>query len=180
MSDKNPVGRPSEYKPEYCKMAEVFCRKGATDKELGELFGVSDTTINNWKNQHPEFLASLKNGKDIADNEVEKALYKRALGYKTTEKTVYKTKKRKNEPEHVEYDDDGELVEPLKETPPIDELEISRVDEKEKDVAPDTTAGIFWLKNRRPDQWRDRREHKHEGSVEVKTIEQLVKDKEGK
>ena len=74
-------GRPSGYKPEYSEQAFKLCLLGATDKDLGDFFGVSETTINNWKLREPNFVESLKNGKMQADANVACSLYKRALGY---------------------------------------------------------------------------------------------------
>lgn len=74
------VGRPSLYKPEYADQALRLCLLGATDAELGEFFGVSETTVNNWKQAHPEFLVSLRAGKQDADSQVAKALYDKAKG----------------------------------------------------------------------------------------------------
>ncbi len=123
------VGRPSKYDPAFCDLAEKFCKLGATDVQLAEFFEVSEQTLNTWKHEHPEFLESLKKGKAIADAEVASKLFHRATGY-----------------EHPEVH-----VSNYQGT--ITKTELTR------HYAPDTTAGIFWLKNRRPDLWRDRVEH---------------------
>ncbi len=101
---------------------------GATDKDLADFFGVSETTINNWKNEHPKFLESIKEGKELADSNVAKSLYERANGYSHPDVHV------------SNYQGDVTLTELTKHYPP------------------DTTAGIFWLKNRQPGKWRDRKE----------------------
>jgi hypothetical protein len=62
-------------------MAKEIAKLGATDKDLARIFGVSDATIDNWKARHPDFLGSLKDGKEEADNRVERSLYTRAVGY---------------------------------------------------------------------------------------------------
>ena len=77
-------GRPTKWRPEYAGQAKVACRLGATDKDLAELFGVCEQTINVWKESQPEFLESLK-AKELSDSLVEQALYKRALGAKVKE-----------------------------------------------------------------------------------------------
>ena len=124
-----PAGRPSEYDPDKTpKQAKKACLMGATDKDLADFFSVSETTINNWKIQHPEFLESIKEGKDVADAKVAKSLYERALGYEHPEVHV------------SNYQGKITLTDLTKRYPP------------------ETTAGIFWLKNRQPDKWRDRRE----------------------
>lgn len=123
------MGRPSSYKPEYAARAAELCVNGATEAELAAEFGVSITTLRNWKAVHGEFLASLKLNKEAADHRVEVSLYQRAMGY-----------------EHEEVDIrviNGELVQT-----PITKF-----------YPPDTTAAIFWLKNRKSAEWRDRHEH---------------------
>jgi hypothetical protein len=120
------VGRPSSYKPEYAKMAKHVAKLGATDADLARIFGVSDATIDNWKAQHPDFLGSLKAGKEEADARVERSLYSRAVGYSFNSEKIFCNK-------------DGE---------------VTRVPIVEH-VPPDVTAQIFWLKNRDPARWRD-------------------------
>ena len=121
------VGRPSSYKPEYAKMAFYLCKLGATDADLAEAFGVSVVTIDNWKIKfRDEFLGSLKAGKEEADSLVVRSLYARATGYSYDAVKIFHTK-------------DGKIV---------------KVPYTEH-VPPDVTACFFWLKNRRPEQWRD-------------------------
>jgi len=136
---KKRTGRPSAFKPEYVKLAERFCLLGATDKDLAAAFGVSEVTINAWKKLHPEFLKSLKAGKEEADAAVANSLYRRALGYSHRAVKIL-TVAQGN---HM-----GSTVE---EVPYIERY------------PPDTTAAIFWLKNRRPDLWRDKQDLEHTG-----------------
>lgn len=141
MSDehvKHAGGRPTKYKPEYAKQASVACSVlGATDKDLADLFDVSQSTIDNWKIEHPEFLGSIKKGKEILDSQVEHSLYQRAMGYETYEdKTVYNN-------------GESHIVRVVKQHPP------------------DTTACIFWLKNRRPAQWRDKQEIEMDNKIHI-------------
>ncbi len=121
-------GRPSSYDDAYAEQALKLCRLGATDKELGDFFGVSEQTINAWKTKHPKFLESLKEGKQMADAEVAHKLYRRATGY--SHEAVKIVANANTGQEHIV---------PFTEHYP-----------------PDTTACIFWLKNRRPDLWRDK------------------------
>jgi hypothetical protein len=74
-------GRPSKYKADYAAQARKACETGFTDKDLADLFGVSRSTINLWKLENKEFSAALKIGKEKADDQVERSLYYRALGY---------------------------------------------------------------------------------------------------
>ena len=118
------AGRPTKYKAEYAKQASKLCALGATDRDLADFFEVTVSTINLWKVSHKAFSDSLKQGKNPADDRVEMSLYHRAIGYSHEEDDIRVI--------------DGEIVI----TPMI------------KHYPPDTTAGIFWLKNRRPEQWR--------------------------
>lgn len=139
------VGRPTKYKPEYKEQAYKLCLLGATDADIANFFDISEATLNNWKIEHPDFLESIKNGKVHADATVAESLYKRANGY-----------------EHEDVDIkmyEGQIIK----TKLI------------KHYPPDTTAGIFWLKNRRPKEWRDKQEVEHSGSMEVTAIKVNVK-----
>lgn len=127
------VGRPPKYQESFAKQAGKLCVLGATDDNLADFFEVSVRTIANWKVQHVEFLQALKAGKDEADDRVERSLYQKAVGYTFDSEKVFQHQ--------------GEIVRaPFREH-----------------VPPDTTACIFWLKNRRPADWRDKHEHEHSG-----------------
>lgn len=121
------IGRPSSYLPEYAEQAEKLCKLGATDKEMADFFGVSEQTLNAWKHAQPDFLESLRSGKMLADANIAARLYSRAMGY--THEAVKIAVSPTGEHHQVPY---------------------------VEHYAPDTTAAIFWLKNRRPDQWRDK------------------------
>lgn len=122
------VGRPSEFKTEYCDQVVKLCRLGATDQDIAEFFSVSTTTIDNWKRQHPEFLGAIRAGKIEADVQVANSLFKKATGYVVeVEKVVGQGDKRK-----------------------VVKMNVA--------IEPDTQACVFWLKNRRKDQWRDKQD----------------------
>ena len=125
---KKPRHRPSSYKPEYAKIAYHHTLLGATDVDLAEAFSVSERTINNWKQQHPDFVQSLKRGKMEADAKVAACLYQRAIGYNVRLVKLFNHKGQIIEHKYTEH------------------------------YPPDVTAQIFWLKNRRPAQFRDRPE----------------------
>lgn len=139
-------GRPSSYKDEYARQAKILCELGATDQQLADAFGVSTVTINAWKAEFPEFLNSLKVGKEPADDMVERSLFQRALGYSHPEDDIRVI--------------DGQIVI----TPTI------------KHYPPDTTACIFWLKNRRPEQYRANPEPGEDDYVAPVKIEVQVVD----
>lgn len=130
-----PAGRPTEFKKEYCAQAEKLCKLGATDADLADFFDVNTSTIWRWSSRYHEFCKALKCGKESADSRVERSLYQRAIGYEFDSEKIF------------QYE--GSVV---------------RAPVREK-VNPDTVACIFWLKNRRPDLWRDKLEHVTTGNV---------------
>ena len=133
---KHTGGRPTKYKPEFAEQVYKLASEGFTDRKMAGFFKVDERTINNWKDKHPEFFQSLKKGKDEFDSDViEKALSKRAAGYKYKEIT-----------RAISKDPDPKTSKPTMVT----------IKEVTKEVAPDPTSMIFWLKNRRPDRWRDK------------------------
>lgn len=136
------AGRPSSFKPDFVEQAEKLARFGMTDEQMAEVFDVSQQTLNAWKKAHPEFLEALKKGKHLSDAEVVQSLYRRAVGYSHPEDDI----------RTVSLPDGGgsEIII----TPTI------------KHYPPDTTACIFWLKNRQPEKWREKRE--------VETSEDLI------
>lgn len=105
---------------------EGWARDGLTDEQIAQKMGISKGTLYDWKNKFPEFSNALKNGKEVVDTLVENALLKRALGYNYLEIT----------------EEEGDLGYKKKTV--------------HKQMPPDVTAQIFWLKNRRPDKWRDK------------------------
>lgn len=124
-------GRPTKYKAIYAKQAVKLCDLGATDQELAAFFEVDISTLYRWKNTHKGFCDAIKTAKSVADERVERSLYQRALGYVQDDVKIF-MHSASGEPVYAPF--------------------------KSKVVA-DTTAAIFWLKNRRPDEWRDKKEH---------------------
>jgi hypothetical protein len=138
-------GRRSKFKPEYVEQAEKLCKLGATDAEIADFFGVAESTLNLWKKRHPEFSKSLKKGKLEADATVADRLFKRATGYSHQAEKI--------------FNNDGEIVRA----------------EYIKHYPPDTTACIFWLKNRQPDKWRDKVEHEAQMDIRAIPFDELEK-----
>ena len=108
--------------PEGLTLLQGWARDGLTDEQIAHNMGISAKTLYEWKNKYGKICEALKKGKDVADYEVESALFKRAVGFQYDEVTV----------------------EGGKETKRVTKM-----------VAPDTGAAAMWLKNRRPDKWRD-------------------------
>lgn len=128
------MARPTDYREEFCEQAGKLCKLGATDIEIADFLGVSVRTLYRWKGQHKAFCQALKTAKAEADERVERSLFARANGY-----------------EHDEVDI-RVIGQEIVQTP------------IRKFYPPDTTACIFWLKNRRPDLWRDKVEQELTGA----------------
>jgi len=128
----NKRGRPTKYKIEYVEQVEKLCKLGSIDTEIADFFNVNVDTINEWKLQYSDFSESLKRGKDFYDcSTVELSLRRRANGYEHKEEKV--------------FCQDGQII----------------THETIKRYPPDTTAAIFFLKNRDPERWRDKQEVDH-------------------
>lgn len=123
-------GRPTKYTKIDLKKVALLAKKGWTDSEMFEFFGVASSTWYKWKGEHEEFSETLKDWKGEADKRVERSLYERACGY--------------SHPEEKIFNNPGEKPTVVPTT---------------KHYAPDPTSAIFWLKNRQPSEWKDKREH---------------------
>lgn len=130
--------------PEGLLKIEGWARDGLTDEQIAKNIGISRSTLNVWKDRYSDISDALKKGKDIIDRQVENALLKRALGYE------YEEVKEKFE--------DGVIT----------ERTVTK-----KEVVPDTTAQIFWLKNRKPDKWRDK--PAYEDTSELDKLDAILK-----
>tara|TARA_R110000868_G_scaffold24355_2_gene96313 strand:+ start:197 stop:781 length:585 start_codon:yes stop_codon:yes gene_type:complete len=122
---KHAGGRPSAYKVEFAHIAYRHCLLGATDKDLASAFGVHVDTIDEWKRKQPKFSESLKKGKADADATIAESLFHRAKGYSHKAVKIMQHEGIAFDHEYTEH------------------------------YPPDTAACIFWLKNRRPDQFRN-------------------------
>lgn len=145
-------GRPSEYSDEFAKQAQKLAELGATDQEIADFFEIDVRTVYRWKHDHDEFCQALKAGKDIADERVERSLYQKAIGYEQDEVKIFM---------------------------PANALEPVYAGYRAK-IAPDTTAAIFWLKNRRGDRWRDVKANELSGPggkpVEIAEVRRTIVD----
>ena len=133
--------------PEGLIKLEGWARDGLTDEQIAKNIGISRSTLNLWKERYSDISDTLKRGKEVVDRQVENALFKRAVGYMYTEIT-----KEIN--------------------PKTGKLTISKTITKE--VAPDTTAQIFWLKNRKPDKWRDKQNV--EDTTAIDKLDEILKE----
>ena len=130
---------------------EGWARDGLVDKQIAHNIGVTEQTLNNWKKKYPSLFEALKRGKEVIDRQVENALLKRALGYEYEEVKQI-----------IEKDDKGK--------------DRKRIEKTVKQVIPDTTAQIFWLKNRKPAEWRDKQNLEVEGNLDISNMDKLITD----
>lgn len=147
------MARPSKYETHVApRLVEVedWVRNGATDEEIAKRLGISRDSFYEYKKQFSDFSDTLKKSKDYVDAQVENALLQRALGYEFKEITKELR--------------DGELV-PTKVVT--------------KHIVPDTTAQIFWLKNRRPDKWREKPKEEEESEDRNINVTLSIEDVSG-
>jgi hypothetical protein len=159
-----------------------WARDGLTDEKISDNMGVGYSTLQAWKNKYQDIQDTLKKGKEVVDRKVENALLKRALGYTYNEdkyvcvpmdEVEYSEKlfqyMNMYKLEHPEATDD-ELMLVREKFPKVKKILAER---KVKEVVPDTTAQIFWLKNRMREHWSDKQ------SIEIsKPIDESIKEME--
>ncbi|WP_314060155.1 hypothetical protein [Empedobacter brevis] len=132
VKEPNPVGAPSLYKPEYANQVYKLCLLGMIDVEIADFFNVSEVTINAWKKEYPEFLKSIRAGKDMADIEVVESTFKSTQDRQIPTEQAFKKKR-------VFWDKDGNRCEE-------EEIEIVEVMQA---VPANAQIQQFWLRNRR-------------------------------
>lgn len=132
--------------PDNLLLLEAWARDGLTDEQIADNMGICRDTLIQWKKRFSDISDTLKRGKAVVDIEVENALLKRAVGYSYNEVT----QERQLNPETGEY-----------------EMAVTKVVTKE--VQPDTTAQIFWLKNRKRDVWKDKQNIEMSGNFNMES-----------
>lgn len=163
---------------------EGWARDGLTDEQISENMGIAPKTLYRWKDNYSQICQALKKGKEVVDRQVENALFKRAIGYEYTERTAKVVDRDRDvvESERREFENRYKLDHPEADLQEVKDAAIKAVPTRErivflevdKQVAPDTGAAAFWLKNRKPDVWRDKHEVEHSGGVDISgTAEKL-------
>lgn len=125
------MGRPTEFKPEFCEIAFRLAAEGATDIEIADACEVHVATYYRWRAQHPTFREATKLGKEAADDRVEASLYHRAVGYSHDAVKIFMPAGAKK-PVLAHY---------------------------REHYPPDTAAASLWLRNRRANEWREKVVH---------------------
>jgi len=153
------VARIDEWlEPEKLILLEGWARDGLTKEQIAHNIGIGRTTLFEWEQKEPNIANMIKKGKEVADYEVENALYKKCLGYNTLLKKTFKLKR-------TEYSADGKKIKEYEEL--VDGYE-------ETHIPADTTAQIFWLKNRKKEQWRDKVEYSNVSSETNNQIQNIA------
>ena len=142
---KHTAGRKSKFKQTMLREVYNYAVLGATDKQISDLIGVQVSTFDKWKASNPKLADTLERGKCQADALVEQALYHKAIGY--------------SHPDIQYFNYRGRII----------------AQPCTKHYPPDTTAQIFWLKNRRRERWAEVSElhMKHSGSIGLRKIEDI-------
>lgn len=147
---KRGRGRPSDFRVEYCEQVTKLARLGLTNEEMASFFEIGAATLKRWMGKHPDFRAALTLGRASSDAEVADRLFKRATGYSHPDV-------------HVSVYEGAVTLTPIT-----------------KHYPPDPTSMIFWLKNRRPDKWRDKREEAPaDAEAAAAAIREILKATEG-
>lgn len=151
--DGTERGRPSKYNPEtHLVIVQALAKRGLTIVQLAETLDVSPSTVNKWMVEYPDFSEAIKEARDISDESVEASLFQRATGYSVKATKVFL---------------------PAGSTEPVYAPYIEH-------FPPDPTSMIFWLKNRRPEQWRDKQEIEHSGKLDMTSLSQEEFDRRAK
>ncbi|MGE4267163.1 MAG: helix-turn-helix domain-containing protein [Deferribacterales bacterium] len=132
--EKKKVGKPTKIGNLFLPALKMMWKKGFTDVEIAQAFDITEQTLYNYKKQYPEIFEKEKDWKAEADAAVERSLFERAKGFSAKETKVFVYK--------------GDII----------------TEDVTTNYPPDTTACIFWLKNRKKDEWRDRAELDHGSS----------------
>lgn len=137
-----PAGKYQKWlTPDGLMLLRAWARDGLTDIPLAKKMGISASTLYEWKKRYPEISEALARGKDPVDVEVENALHGLCVGYRVEVRKTFKVKR-------TYFDDRGRRC----------EAEVLATGVDEVYIPPNVNAQKFWLANRRPDAWRERRE----------------------
>lgn len=157
--DKNPIGRPVKYDSEvHPKKVVGYCLLGLTDEQMAGLFEIAVSTFYQWKLNYADFSEAIKRGKEEADIKVAHSLYRKAIGYKEKKTVAFKLRETTN----------GEGSKERVELVDIEEY-----------FPPEVAAQIFWLKNRNPQMWRDKKEIEVNDTSEITGVTLIDDDDEG-
>lgn len=142
----NLGGRPSKWQERFVDDARRLVELGATDEEIASFFRIQPRTLYRWKLEHPEFCQVFKTAGEMADERVERSLYKRAVGYKQRSVKIF------------QFEGSPVIV-------PYTEV-----------IAPDVGAAKHWLACRKRKEWGERVSHEHSGSLTLESLVSTAND----
>lgn len=145
---KPMVGRPKTWDPKFVAIAKKMTELGAQKFEVAEALGVDPRTLSRWETAYPEFCQALKVGTQQATDRVEASLFRKAVGFEYLSEKVF-----------------------------CNEGIVTRATVREI-VHPDNTAAIFWLKNKRPEVWRDRHENVNLNMTMEVAFDQFIRERQ--
>lgn len=119
---------------------QAWARAGLSDEKIAKQIGISRSTLNEWKKKHEKIREALSTGKEYANRQVENSLYKMTQGGMVKVRKAFKLKR-------VEFDNSGKRV---------SEEEYLDTCEEDQYIEPDIKAIIFWLKNKMPEEWKEK------------------------
>ena len=149
------MGKLTKYQPHVepkLETIEAWYRNGADDKIVAGNLNVGYSTYLKYKQENPELMKVTIVGKEPADLKVESSLYNNAIGYYYTEEVAFKCK-------NISFDENGKRVEK-------EEVVVAEVRRYAK---PETIAQFFWLKNRKPKEWKDKQDIEINGELQAST-----------
>jgi transposase-like protein len=149
--------------PTKLEAVEGWARQGYIDAEIAKMLGISEATLYRWKNEHPEFKTALLKGKEISNGELVNAAFRVARGYHAPEQQAIKV---------LTWKEFGR-ADGSKFWKQVEDIQIVEV---QRFIPANATMGIFMLKNRMPEHYRDKHEVKHEGQVEVTFVDDVPGD----
>lgn len=137
-------GRESLYDESMNDAVHKLALLGLTNEEMAEFFGIDVSTFYRWQAEIPAFREAVHSGKTIADANVAYSFYKRATGEFVVIDKVYTNKQ----------------------TGAHETVKVTTY------IPGESGAALNWLKNRRRQNWQDKVDHNHSGTIDLVTKEQ--------
>lgn len=159
----------AEYKkwlePDNLTRLRSWARDGLTNEQIAKKIGVRRQTISEWSKKYPDIADALKKGKEVVDSEIEDSLISvmkkhtiTTTQYKMVKKDDFNLKAERSKfanvykLDHPNATKNEILIATAENVEVYEKIPISKT---VTEVDPNTSAIIFWLKNRRPDVYRD-------------------------
>ena len=139
--------------PRVLGVIEGMALEGAMVADVEKALGLKEGDLSIAQRVLPQVREAFAQGGEVADTKVKISLFRRAIGYEYVEYVKERV---------FEYDADGKVIGSRLET----------VRETLRHFPPDVGAICFWLKNRLPNEWRDRRDLELSGAIGVKRLEE--------